>query len=491
MADADELSTNPAGRKRNLPQFDAEASPSALNGPATKKRRYGDLATAPSPSTPRGFRAITSAIGNVLFGRQQADATATSQAKLEADSLYDDIPSSGDDIAPGKNDLPIKYGKFSRDVSKENLSDSRALPKEPTNSIRKPKRSPQKQIIAAGNVESTDDQQTTPTRRKTAQKPAARAKSGSLKALPVARNKKLVQDSDQDESGLSDSTALQRPVAPLLKGILSPSKKRIGTPRKNVAFEGDARAVQEEIFFADPLVKAKPTPKQPASARKPRSLLSIEFEKTPTVTDEREHEIAIAAIPIQQSLDDSIDDEVCVICNKPDSEPPNEILFCENCNLGYHQECHNVPVIPEGDWICKNCSQEDAVVTDGRKAYGTTEITAKASIAAPPIPNFETHLRSMQRVLLDRCSGTRRIKLCDQEEAYDKAYQLMEQTVLAGEGNSMMVIGARGCGKSTVCTTSLSWPYKLSLGANTYQSLSKQSSQISRPSTPPSFTLYD
>jgi len=37
-----------------------------------------------------------------------------------------------------------------------------------------------------------------------------------------------------------------------------------------------------------------------------------------------------------------------------------------------------------------------------------------------------------------------------QEETYEKAKQLVEQTVVAGEGNSMLLIGPRGCGKTTV-----------------------------------------
>jgi origin recognition complex subunit 4 len=36
------------------------------------------------------------------------------------------------------------------------------------------------------------------------------------------------------------------------------------------------------------------------------------------------------------------------------------------------------------------------------------------------------------------------------DEELKKVHQVVEQTVLAGEGNSMLVIGARGSGKTTV-----------------------------------------
>ena len=148
--------------------------------------------------------------------------------------------------------------------------------------------------------------------------------------------------------------------------------------------------------------------------------------------------------------DENEDEEVCAICLKPDSEPPNEIVFCENCDMAVHQKCYNVPVIPEGDWFCKNCSQED--VLSGSKPVISATKKPSNSITAdlPDIPNFGQHLRTMQRILLDRCTGNRRIKLQGQGDAYEKAFQLVEQTVLAGEGNSMMVIGARGCGKTAV-----------------------------------------
>ncbi|KAK1759429.1 origin recognition complex subunit 4 [Echria macrotheca] len=145
-----------------------------------------------------------------------------------------------------------------------------------------------------------------------------------------------------------------------------------------------------------------------------------------------------------EESEESEDDEVCIICSKPDSELGNEILFCDNCDKGYHQKCCEVTTIPKGDWFCRDCSQEGAgaVFVEAKAASETDE--------RPDIPNFDQHLAAMQRVLLDRCSGRRRIKLRGQDEAREKAHTLVEQTIVAGEGNSMLVIGPRGCGKTTL-----------------------------------------
>jgi origin recognition complex subunit 4 len=222
--------------------------------------------------------------------------------------------------------------------------------------------------------------------------------------------------------------------AQMPKGILTPRKNKDapGRLQKNVAFDN---MPDEEAL--DNLAAASPS----KSARKRREAAEAVDEMQVGKSKEEEGSS-------EEGSDE--DDEVCAICSKPDSEPPNEIVFCDACDTGVHQECYGLAEIPEGDWICRSCSQDDVTSASGGAANQVLSPVIAREDQRPDIPNFDKHLRSAQRVLLDRCAGRRRIRLQGQKEAYEKAYQLVEQTVVAGEGNSMMVIGARGCGKTTV-----------------------------------------
>lgn len=65
-------------------------------------------------------------------------------------------------------------------------------------------------------------------------------------------------------------------------------------------------------------------------------------------------------------------------------------------------------------------------------------------------------LTMLQTRILERLTGKRRLPLVNLEKERRKVHQLVEQTVLAGEGNSMLIIGSRGSGKTTLVETAIS-----------------------------------
>lgn len=65
-------------------------------------------------------------------------------------------------------------------------------------------------------------------------------------------------------------------------------------------------------------------------------------------------------------------------------------------------------------------------------------------------------LNMLQTRILESLTGKRRLPLVNLENEYRKVHQLVEHTVLAGEGNSMLIIGPRGSGKTTLVETAIS-----------------------------------
>lgn len=230
------------------------------------------------------------------------------------------------------------------------------------------------------------------------------------------------------------------------KGVLTPTKNREARSRKSLGFQ---EAIEVELGFKD--IPASVTAKSPKPrGRRPKEK---EIESVPDATDIESVGISLSEEYMEEEVDlEDEDDTACGICNGLDSEEPNEILFCDNCDNAYHQVCYGVPEVPEGDWLCKDCQPDVNGLLGTKRLLVDTE----APDNIPDIEGFEEHLQTMQRIILDKLAGQRRIKPTGHEEEMQKVHQVVEQTILAGEGNSMLVIGARGCGKTNLVDSIIS-----------------------------------
>lgn len=405
MTATDENDATPNGHKRS--QSRPDDHPTATPTP-TKKRKLSATAKQ-SPSAPRTLGAISSAISSVLGYGRQPQASTNGAAP----------PSSTQSPAgsPSKPRPAIKLaalrGTIWDNSEKPRLAASTNTTPKSANSKAKgtPSESAAKQRTPRGA--SVNDSPSKP-------RSVGRPKSTSfIQHLDDDQNDELAEDQSGAEQAGTPSAQRQLPAkrlwgstapSPKPRGILTPSKNRGQTP-KSVKFDGQ---LDGELHFED-LPKSRKTP-------------------TPRKTKEKE----------------PVDEIVCGICSKPHSKPPNQIILCDNCDYAVHQECYGITEIPEGDWLCKSCSQEDVLVNTPKKDTASLPDAPAKAADIPDIPNLDQHLRSLQRVLLDRCTGRRRIDMFGLHEVEEKARQMIEQTVVAGEGNSMLLIGARGSGKTTV-----------------------------------------
>ncbi|CZT00720.1 hypothetical protein WAI453_009180 [Rhynchosporium graminicola] len=244
------------------------------------------------------------------------------------------------------------------------------------------------------------------------------------------------------------------------KSILTPVKKRVGRPRKSVVFDASDdidlgfKDLPSSVGTAksDKFKKSLKSPsaslflKSKSKVVDPESVSEDEVEHQLEV--EGEEDVVYGAEPEIES--DDIDDEMCAMCSGLESTNKNPIMFCdgEDCEFAVHRECYQVEKVPKGDWFCRDCQLK--ALDEPLTAQSEHSAAAIENSTLPDIEGFDFHLRHMQRILLDRLTGQAPIRLRGQDEEMQKVYQVVEQTVLAGEGNSMLVIGARGCGKSTL-----------------------------------------
>ena len=70
--------------------------------------------------------------------------------------------------------------------------------------------------------------------------------------------------------------------------------------------------------------------------------------------------------------------------------------------------------------------------------------------------SFKKSLTVLKTRVIEGLTGKRRLHLVGLDDEYQKVHQLVEQTIVAGEGNSMLVIGARGSAKTTLIETVVS-----------------------------------
>ena len=61
------------------------------------------------------------------------------------------------------------------------------------------------------------------------------------------------------------------------------------------------------------------------------------------------------------------DDTACHVCGKKDDEEDNEMLLCDNCNRGFHQQCliPQLEEVPDGEW-CAKMRQDRAEICQDR-----------------------------------------------------------------------------------------------------------------------------
>ncbi|KAE8359861.1 origin recognition complex subunit 4 C-terminus-domain-containing protein [Aspergillus caelatus] len=104
----------------------------------------------------------------------------------------------------------------------------------------------------------------------------------------------------------------------------------------------------------------------------------------------------------------------------------------------------------------QDLAQNDFAGKDETIAGGETLPAYAESLQTLSYNGLTAELGALTRIILDKLTGKRCIPLKGLESEYDKVHQLVEQTVSVGEGNSLLLLGSRGSGKTAIVETIIS-----------------------------------
>ncbi|XP_054652612.1 protein Jade-1 [Dunckerocampus dactyliophorus] len=81
------------------------------------------------------------------------------------------------------------------------------------------------------------------------------------------------------------------------------------------------------------------------------------MERAMEELERRCHESMTHAMETEEGLGIEYDEDVvCDVCQSPDGEDNNEMVFCDKCNICVHQACYGIQKVPKGSWLCRICA---------------------------------------------------------------------------------------------------------------------------------------
>jgi origin recognition complex subunit 4 len=186
-------------------------------------------------------------------------------------------------------------------------------------------------------------------------------------------------------------------------GILTPSKRDKNGARKSVAFEEDEQRVEDHICFKDveERSQASRSGKRKSKARSTRTQVALETE------------------PLGLKINGA-----AVAGEKGSEEEEEELLM------------------------------GDLSFPDMMTALDPPPITTPVPTSLPE-SDEDSHLTAVKAKVLSRLTNSVLVPLTNLATEYAKVHSLLKATVAAGEGNSILILGARGSGKTALIETAL------------------------------------
>ncbi|KAI9840924.1 MAG: hypothetical protein M1838_003830 [Thelocarpon superellum] len=214
------------------------------------------------------------------------------------------------------------------------------------------------------------------------------------------------------------------------RGILTPIKRKRGRPKKAVSFGGHVFSESpNSLGFKD--IPTDTSRSADAASRTSQSpaVSTVSPVYSPTLQGE---------LPFRNGLQE--------ISGHPPTPPKRKRGRPRKSPIAPIEEANLVEQQLAAELQTKHApaeASEDAADADPR------HFRARFALLAADY-DLKDLVALMRDTFLEKLTGRRPMPLLGLDEEYRKLHHLVERTVVAGEGNSMLVIGARGSGKTTM-----------------------------------------
>jgi origin recognition complex subunit 4 len=418
---------------------------------STKRRRIASHHDPPTPSKSANARA------------RNTNVAAGSNKKSNGDEL--ETPSKNQsrgnkkEVTNGIDESPIKKSSFRNGQKKAFLPASVAEDDRSTDELAN---------------ESSDESDGEPRKSVRQRKPSAKLLFIQKDITEATKPRKAIEDGNprsapqsaaKRKEPISTSATPAKP-AKLAQSTPSKTPKRRGRPPK-IPVEEEPRSVEEPdpellvVPFETPKKRGRPPgstnkPKEPQNVGEPEPLMPFDTPKKrgrpPGSTNKpREPKDVEEQEPLVPFETPKKRGRPPGSTNKPKHainpvSTPKALRFdvppVKTNGISYEEEHVDVEMI------------DDVAELEDEKAA-----TKQKTLSSKLLKKFgegEFPLAALSKVVLEKIAQRRPVPLIHLDEEYSKVHTLLESTITAGEGNSMLVVGARGSGKTALVNKALS-----------------------------------
>jgi origin recognition complex subunit 4 len=271
-------------------------------------------------------------------------------------------------------------------------------------------------------------------------------------------------------------TADKSPV----KGHLTSGRKPLGRPPRRSAVHEDEAGPTDELHKEG---LEGDTPSRRRSGRKPARSAKETKQTVEEINDgdqQGEKEVPSAVTPSRSSTRRAlVPDSEDALSNRGLPDATTSKRGRRRANRADHTNnrddvngTDNEPEVNEEE-VAEEVDEEDVegLNFDGNSVTGSVlDPTEPSPFNKPPSASKKTdaitvlqgtlasgpELDLLKTILMERLTGKRPVPVVGLDEEYKTVHQLVEHTITAGEGNSMLLIGARGSGKTALVNKVLS-----------------------------------